>query len=138
MIHSLRERFRKFFSREILTYLFWGVCTTLVNILLFHTFTLLSIDYKLANLIAIVVTKIFAFIVNKVFVFKSHVTSYKNLFEEFVYFFLARSFTGIVDFVGLIILVDGFHAPQNMSKYALQVVVIILNYVFSKKVFSKS
>ena len=58
--------------RDIISYLFWGVMTTVVNYAAYFVCTLwLHINYLISNVIAWVVAVIFAFVVNKVFVFRS-------------------------------------------------------------------
>lgn len=91
------------------------------------------IDYRLSNLIAIISAKIFAYFVNKKFVFHSKCANVRELFLEILRFTLTRGFTGLVDYFGLILLVEGFQFSQSISKYAIQAVVIILNYIFGKK-----
>jgi putative flippase GtrA len=76
-------------------------------LLLFHIFLSLF-DYKIANLIALILTKIFAYIVNKLFVFKSVTKSALDTFTEALKFFLSRALTFFVDYGGLIIAVEIF------------------------------
>ena len=62
-----RKILKKVFSREFITYGIFGVLTTLVNILLFDGGMVLGITYSLANLIAILGAKVFAYVTNKRF-----------------------------------------------------------------------
>jgi putative flippase GtrA len=140
----MNEKAGCFYSRiftpertQIVKYLVSGVLTTVTNILLFNFFLFLRLDYRIANLIALVSVKLFAFVMNKFFVFRSKVTNLKALFKDFAGFFSGRIFTGLIDYFGLILLVEVFFLPQKGSKYALQVVVIVLNYIFAKLVFQK-
>ena len=95
-------------------------------------------DYRLANLLALLLAKLSAFIVNKVFVFKSKTTGIQALSKEFAGFFMSRIFTGLLDYFGLILLVEVFSLPQKESKYLLIAIVIILNYILMKLVFTKT
>ena len=124
--------------REVTVYLLVGVLTTGVNIMSFNLFLFLHVDYRIANLFALLLAKLFAFIVNKVFVFQSKATGIKDLSKEFAGFFMGRIFTGLLDYFGLILLVEVFSLPQKGSKYALQAIVIVLNYILGKAAFTAS
>lgn len=118
--------------KELVLYGIFGVGTTIANILTYQ-FLLLFLDYKFSNLIAIIFTKLLAYIVNKKFVFCSHCANIRELISEIVRFIITRGFTGLIDFFGLILFVEVFKYNQVYSKYFLQIVVIALNYIFGKK-----
>ena len=124
-------------DKEQLKELFWygisGVTTAIVNIGVYYGLQKIGFDYNIANLIAIITSKLYAFITNKLLVFKTSTNSIKDFFLEFFKFFMARSFTGIVDFVGVWFMVSILGFDRMISKYAIQIVVIILNYVLGKK-----
>lgn len=94
-------------------------------------------DYKLANLISIILTKAFAYIVNKVGVFQT-----KNVFndeiKEIIRYIMARGLTGIIDWSGQTILVEFFLLNDIISKVIMIIITTILNYLLcSFKVFKK-
>ena len=68
-------------SLEILRYGIAGVATTVLNIVVYQIL-LLFIDYRMSNLIAIFVAKLFAYISNKHFVFNSRCGSIKELLRN--------------------------------------------------------
>lgn len=70
---------------------------------------------------------------NKFWVYRTKTGSFKNAMLELGRFILARGFTGVVDFVGLIILVDVFSADEKISKIVIMLLVIVLNYILGKK-----
>lgn len=117
---------------EIIRYGIAGITTTLVNIGLYQGLVLLGMDYKAANLLAIICAKIYGYFVNKLFVFKSHCNTRKELFAEIGKFIGARGITGIVDYAGLILLVGVFGFDKVISKYEITVAVIVLNYFLGK------
>jgi len=123
---------KKIFSREFLSYGFFGILTTLLNLFLYHFLVVGGMDYVLANLITLVVVKLTAYVVNKVFVFRSKSPNFIALCKEFFMFVVTRGLTGLIDFFGLILAVELFGFDEIISKYVLQVVVIVLNYVFGK------
>lgn len=133
-----KKLLKKVFSREFITYGIFGVLTTLVNILLFRLGLELGIVYGIANLIAILGAKIFAYVTNKFFVFRHRCGSLKALLGEILRFVFARGFTGLVDFFGMLLAVELLHADEMLTKYILQVIVILLNYIFSKKLVFRS
>lgn len=135
--------FQKIFNYEMITYLFFGVLTTVVNWIVYWLFCLVfnvSVDNPsssdamlslIANTIAFVLALIFAFITNKYIVFKSKGTTIKKTLIEFVSFTFARLFTFFLESVLLTISsVIGFNLI--LMKIIAGIIVVILNYVFSK------
>lgn len=123
--------FRKY--KEIILYLVFGGLTTLVNIVTyfvcadwFHWGTVPS------TIIAWFLSVVFAFITNKLFVFESKGTSLKTLFFETVSFFGCRLFSGVLDLFIMWLTVDILHWNDLLMKIISNILVIILNYIFSK------
>ena len=117
---------------EIIRYGIAGVTTTLVNLGMYHGLLLLGVDYRIANLIAIIGSKTYGYLVNKLFVFKSHCDSAKELATEIIKFVFARGITGIIDYFGLLFAVEIAGFDKIVSKYVIQVIVIATNYVLGK------
>ena len=84
-------------------------------------------------LIALLTAKIFAFFANKTFVFHSKSNDLKDFMKEVYRYILARGGTGLLDYFGLIFAVEVLNLSEVWSKYGLQILVIILNYVLGKK-----
>lgn len=124
-------------SGEVIRYIIIGVTTTLVNLLIYHVLLYAGLDYRIANIIAIISAKLYAYVTNKKFVFRSKCANWKDLVAEACRYILARGFTGVLDYFGLIFAVEVLHADKVISKYVLQVIVIVLNYVFGKFVVFK-
>ncbi|GAA0727069.1 GtrA family protein [Clostridium malenominatum] len=135
----IKSIIKKKCSREIVTYTIFGVLTMFVGIFIYQGLLFFNISYKTANLISLILGKLFAYITNKVIVFRSKKSNIYQLFNEFIRFILTRGFTGILDYFGLIYMVEFLGINKVVSKYLLQIIVIILNYVFGKLVvFKKS
>ena len=117
---------------RILRYGVGGVSTTLVNIILFRLLDYLLPGYRLANLIAIVLSKVYGFFVNKLFVFRSRRLSASQQIREIFSFVAARGFTGVVDYFGLILLVSLIGMEPFPAKVIVQGIVIVLNYILGK------
>jgi len=129
---KIKEYYLKY--KEIINYLIFGALTTLVNFVSYVIFTkLFNIEEVLSSGLAWVVAVIFAYIVNKLFVFESKTNSTKELLKEFTSFVGCRVFSGITCDVGTFaLMVKVLDINDIVSKIVTQVMVIILNYVLSK------
>ena len=113
---------------EVLSYLFFGGCTTLVNLLVFWLLRLLKIGVYLSNGIAWVIAVLFAFITNKLFVFESKGKALK----QGVSFFIFRLISLVIDMGIMYLLIDVLNWNDLLSKIITNVFVIIINFIFSK------
>lgn len=131
MLKFIKDMYEKY--REVISYLFFGVLTTVVNLIVyFFCKDLCNIHYLVSNAIAWVIAVIFAYWVNKVYVFESKANTFKDLFIEFVLFIAARLASGVADMFCLFLMVDMMGISDNIAKFICQVMVVIMNYVFSK------
>ena len=131
MIAKIRAMIEKHW--DILSYLFFGALTTLVNYLVyFPCYNLLHLSPVVSNVIAWVVAVAFAYLTNKPFVFKSHDWSMKTVVPELTKFVGCRVGSGLLETALLFLTVDLFHWNGNLMKIILSVMVVILNYVGSK------
>lgn len=129
---------KKIFSREFITYGVFGVLTTLTNILTFKLLLEnLGISYGIANIVAVLTAKVFAYITNKLFVFHHHCENLTELLSEILRYVFARGFTGLIDIFGMFFAVEVLRTDEMIAKYIIQVIVIILNYILGKKVVFK-
>ena len=113
---------------EVLSYLFFGGCTTLVNLLVFWLLRLLKIGVYASNGIAWVVSVLFAFITNKLFVFESK----GKILKQGVSFFVFRLISLVFDMGIMYLLIDVLNWNDLLSKIITNVFVIIINFIFSK------
>lgn len=131
---TLKKLFNKY--EELISYAFFGVLTTLVNIGTFFVLEqLFENHYVINNTIAWFVSVLFAFITNKLFVFKSKSWEIKGLLKEIVLFFGTRLLTLFIDDGIMIIGVKFLHLGTLITKVIDQVVIIILNFILSKLSF---
>lgn len=116
--------------QEVLLYLFFGGCTTLVNIV---AFALLRIQFDIfvSNIIAWIVSVFFAFITNRIFVFESKNKGAKALLEC-ISFFGCRVLSFVFDMAIIYLMIDILSCNEILSKIVSNIFVIIINYVFSK------
>lgn len=119
-----------------LRYLIVGGLTTGINIVLFFGLTHLNVAWFWANVVAWFLSVLFAFVANKKVVFASADTTPTTVAKEAVSFFALRGASLLADtailFVGLTLL----NGSPVIVKIIDQVIVIGLNYVFSKHIFS--
>ena|SRR5699024_3664141 len=119
--------------REIIDYIFFGGLTTLVNIVVFFIFdTILGWPYLVANAIAIILSILFAYITNKLYVFKTSTNELRENIYEFIKFVGFRLLSGLADMASMWILVNLIFIDTNIAKLFTQFIVVVLNYVFSK------
>lgn len=145
---KMMKIFKKIFEliksrfKQLVSYGFWGVCTTGVNVL---AYALLRLDKTFSvaasTSIAWVVAVLFAFFTNRIFVFHSDKRGFAAVFKEMAMFFAMRLFSGLVD-VGLmwfLMLGNPPVMPEIAAKIFTNIVVIVMNYflsifiVFAKK-----
>ena len=118
---------------DVLSYLFFGVLTTVVNYVVYlPCYNLLGLSAAVSNAIAWVFAVAFAYLTNKPFVFKSHDWSAKTVFSELVKFVACRIGSGVLETVLLLITVDWMDWNGNIMKLITSVLVVVLNYVGSK------
>ena len=131
MIQKLRSLLVKYW--DILTYLVFGVLTTVVNYAVYlPVYNFCGLSAALSNMIAWVGAVIFAFLTNKPFVFHSHDWSAKTVVPELTKFVSCRIASGVLETVILFLAVDCMNWNGNIWKLVTQVLVIIINYVGSK------
>lgn len=122
-------------NKEIINYLIVGVLTTLVSLITYYilTITILNpnneIELQIANIISWIFAVIFAYITNRKMVFES---KDKNITTEFTKFVSSRISTLLIEMFLMFILVSVLHLNDKIMKIIAQIIVIILNYVFSK------
>lgn len=118
---------------DIVSYLFFGALTTIVNYLVyFPLYNLLGLSAVLCNAIAWIVSVVFAFLTNKPFVFKSHDWSPKTVMHELVKFLGCRIVSGLAESAIIFVTVDLMLLNGNLWKILTSVLVIVLNYIGSK------
>ena len=145
----MRQLFHKY--RGMRLYIFFGAVTTLVNLVVFKLCNMLLGDswYLVSNCIAWVAAVLTAFFTNKLWVFESKSWAPSVLWRELPSFIGARVFSLAIEQAGLFLLIDLLHfntitfnvvvevTGADISKVILQVVVLVLNYIFSKLVIFK-
>lgn len=146
-IKALYEKYKEF-----IMYAVCGVATTLAN---FFSYLLMKAifgeeHYLVNNAIAWFVGVVVAFVTNKLYVFNSKSWKLKVATKEFVEFVAARLFSFGVEQAGFWLFMDILHfekfsipliiikVPGDIiAKLVISIVVVILNYFFSKFIIFK-
>lgn len=129
---KLKILIKKILTKEVILYIIFGICTTIVNLGSFYIMNaLLHLEENISNFIAIILAVLFAYMTNKDLVFHSNAKGIRNKIIQFIKFIVGRAFTMIVEFVGGIVLFQ-LPMPSIISKALLTVIVIILNFFISK------
>ncbi|MBQ2023186.1 MAG: GtrA family protein, partial [Lachnospiraceae bacterium] len=119
--------------REGIAYLIFGVLTTVIDYVISNAlFYWTNVPTIPAQTIAWVAAVLFAFVTNKWWVFESRTLVPAEVWKEFVSFVACRIATFIFNLAALFIMVDLIGMEFFICKLLISVVVVILNYVFSK------
>ncbi len=128
---KIKELYKKY--KEIVNYLIFGVLTTLVNIITYAIFAkLFHVDEVVSNIVAQIISILFAYVTNKIYVFESKSTKLEDILRELVSFFGCRIFTAVLDTVLFSFMIKILGINDLIAKCITQVIVIVLNYIFSK------
>lgn len=127
----IKELFNK--HKEFISYGFFGGVTTLLHVALFWILTKVGIKYYIANIITLITIKALSYFVNKLFVFKTKCKDKIELLKEVTKYIFSRLFTMVIDYFGLILLVEVFKINELIGKMIVLILVVIINYFLCKK-----
>ena len=124
--------------KSFMFYAIFGVFTTIVNILTYNVcYSKFGISNTVSNVIAWILAVAFAYLTNKIWVFDSKSWALDVLKREAAAFISCRLATGVMDIIIMYVTVDIMELPAILMKVASNVLVIILNYIFSKLIIFK-
>jgi putative flippase GtrA len=130
MNHEIKEKYK-----EIIRYLIVGVLTTVVSLGVYYmcVSTFLTpksaVQLQLANIFSWVAAVTFAYIMSRFFVFQS---KRKNWIRESLSFYSSRVLTLFMDMSIMFVMVTLCGLNDKLAKLVVQVVVTVVNYIFSK------
>ena len=131
-MEKIKRLSEKLLTKEVILYVVFGVLTTIINLGSFYIInSILKWEENISNIIAITLAVLFSYITNKDLVFHSEAKNKKEKINEFLKFIAGRAFTMVVEFIGCFLLFMT-PIPQMISKLAVTVIVVILNFFISK------
>ena len=152
-MEKIKALFKKLVNKETVTYVIFGVLTTLVNLVVFKGCDVLfkGEHYLVSNSVAWIAAVAFAYVTNKLFVFESKSWRFDVIKKEIPSFLGARIASYFIEQAGLWFFVEILHFDEKVfdfiivrlsgkitAKLIIGVVVVIINYVLSKfMIFAK-
>ncbi len=130
---KMNSLFKKY--KEQILYIVFGAATTLVNIASYFLLSKLPLSTAIATILAWLISVIFAFFTNRKYVFEA---SKNGFLKQLFGFFSMRIATGVLDLLIMILFVDALEFNDMLIKVLSNILVIILNYIFSKFLVFKS
>lgn len=130
-MQKITQLYQKY--REGILYIFFGGCTTLVNLGSYYLLRALTDwNYNIENTISVALAILFAYFVNARFVFRSTAHTPREKLAEFARFVMARLSTMVLEVGGVFVMVELLRMRDTWAKLIIQFVVLALNYLFSK------
>lgn len=119
--------------KETISYVIFGVFTTIINMGIYFVFAkIFHVNYLISNIIAWIIALFFAFITNKLYVFKSKEMGAFVLMKEGVSFAGFRMLSGAVEMAMMYVGVEWLLISDGAVKIASGFLVIMINYIASK------
>ena len=129
----IKKMFYLCYNNRVLRYIWYGGWSTIVNIGVFYLLRLIfHVPRDPANVVSVAAAILFAYYVNSRFVFESKAQTFEERLPEFVKFVSARLSTMVIEVGGVWLMSEVLHINDLVAKVIIQVVVLILNYIFSK------
>ena len=124
---KIKDLVLRLYGNDVVRYIFFGGCTTLVNLVCFYIFwNICHVNLNIANVISIVVAIIFEY------VFQDKCETLKDHIQPFCKFVSARLLTMVIEVGGVWLLVEVMGMNGMVGKFCTQFIVLALNYIFSK------
>ena len=124
--------------KDVILYLVFGGLTTLTNIGAYALFArVFHMNLMAANGLALALSILFAYVTNKLFVFESKTDSWGAVLQEFASFMACRLATAVLDMFLMYITVSVAGLYDLLMKVIVNIIVIVLNFVFSKLIIFK-
>lgn len=130
-LKKLADIYRK--HKEGMRYLVFGALSTVINIIVFAICSkMANLSTTISNIIAWIIAVLFAYVTNKLYVFDSKTVKLKDIAREIFSFFSARIATLVIETAFLWVVIDKLGFNDILMKIISNIIVIILNYIFSK------
>jgi len=121
--------------KEVLAYVLFGGLAFVVSIASYVFFNImLSINELIANVLSWVITVLFAFVTNRIWVFHTTVDSFCGFVRQMMSFYGGRLVTLLVEEIILLVFITILQVASIPVKVVAQVIVMVMNYFISKKI----
>ncbi len=124
----MKNNFFKKYKQPLL-YIVFGIATTFVNFLAYFLLSKLEFSTAISTALAWFLSVLFAFFTNRKYVFEA---SKNGFLKQISGFFSMRIATGVLDILIMVLFVDILDFNGLLIKLLSNVLVVILNYIFSK------
>ncbi len=129
----MKKLIKTLYDSSVVRYVFFGGCTTFLNLVSFAVLRkMMHVELNTANLISIILSILFAYVVNSLFVFQNRRESLKSHIRPFCKFISARMATMVIEVGGVWLFVQVIGMQDMMGKFLTQFIVMALNYIFSR------
>ena len=128
----MKKLIQKLYENDVVRYVFFGGCTTLVILVSFYGLRKVGTELMIANTISIILAILFAYVVNSRYVFHDNCETLKDHIRPFLKFISARILTMGIELGGVWLLVVVMGFGDMAGKFVTQFIVLALNYIFSK------
>ncbi len=118
--------------REQWTYLVVGVCTTVINYIIYFALNGLGVYYIVSNVVAWTGAVVFAYFANGTWVYRS--TSRRGA-REAAAFVASRLFSLGLETLLLFLMVELGRVEKNLAKVLVAVVTVVVNYFTGRLVY---
>ena len=124
----------KFVNRETISYLIFGVLTTLVDWISYAVFRHNGMNYRMATICCQAAAILFAYVTNKIKYSKPTISALYIFLRKWLSFFPHRIYSpSVFTYVAMIVMVDGMEIKQDMiCKIVVSAISLVLNYICSK------
>ncbi len=133
----LKKKFPSVFNRETVSYIIFGVLTTVVSFVSQMLFSAAGFPVIVNTIGSWVCAVLFAYVVNKLFVFESKTDTAKAFWRELGLFIGARVASLGMELVFMFVTVELLHFSEAVCKLIAQVFILVANYIFSKLIIFK-
>lgn len=128
----MKQWIRKMYESSVIRYVFFGGCTTMVNLVSFFVLRKLNVELNTANIISIILAILFAYVVNSKFVFQDKCETLRDHIRPFCKFISARLVTMVIEVGGVWLLVSMIGKNDMIREVSDTIYCTDINYIFSK------
>lgn len=132
MHNKITQLLKKY--KSTIMYLIFGFLTMVISVATFAIFIQIGFDEHISNILSWIIAVLFAFVTNKIFVFEDKEKEFKIVVNQIIKFFFSRLFTLFLEEAIIYVFVTRLNYGAIFIKLIAQIIVIILNYILSKKI----